>query len=429
MNAISQKRLSASVSCALALCCALLICWFGPGLVRADQLTPAPEIISAQATAIPVTVKTGANLRAGPGTNYPRIGSAKTGQVIEIVARDPSGDWYQLAGGAWIFGNLIENAPDVPVAENIPTPPAATPNPSPDTPTAAVKSGVQQVVVKVVTNANLRAGPGTNYPKVGSARAGQSLTIVARNPVGDWYQTATGAWIFGELLNSAPAVPAAASIPTSPQATASPSVAAQGSSTDANGTGVRSVRQGAVAASIRRMLNGDTLLEFVFSTPLAIIPALAMLALCLLVLRLALRRFESGSSRGYGRGYGKSYDSHGYESSPTDSFSSSGDRSDSGLSWSERQYEGYDQYEKDRREQREREQREWDERAWEAREAERQERYEQEADIAQEREQAKWDAWHEQEQARWEAYDEREQAKWEAYDENQRQKYYGDDDE
>lgn len=233
MNAIGQKRMSAGASCALAFSCALLICWLSPGTTRADQLTPAPEIISARATAIPVTVKTGANLRAGPGTNYPRIGSAKAGQVIEIIARNPAGDWYQLANGAWIFGNLVENAPDVPVATNIPAPPAATPETGPAAPTATVPNSVEQIMVKVVANANLRAGPGTNYPKVGSARAGQSLAIVARNPTGDWYQTATGEWIFGELLESTAPLPIAPDIPTPPPvATSTPAVTTSASAVE-----------------------------------------------------------------------------------------------------------------------------------------------------------------------------------------------------
>lgn len=218
MNAIDQKQVLASASCAFALSCALFIYSLGPGLVRADEPTSTPTIISAAATVTPATVRTGANLRAGPGTNYPRVGSARAGQAIEIVARNPAGDWYQLASGVWIFGNLVENAPDVPVAPNIPTPPATTPETGSDAPTATIPNSAEQVTVKVVTNANLRAGPGTNYPKVGSARAGQSLAIVARNPAGDWYQTITGAWIFGELLESVAPLPIAPNIPTPPPA-------------------------------------------------------------------------------------------------------------------------------------------------------------------------------------------------------------------
>ena len=61
-----------------------------------------------------------ANLRAGPGTAYPRVGGVTAGEALQIVARDASGSWYQLVGGAWIAGELVSNAPDVPVAKGIP---------------------------------------------------------------------------------------------------------------------------------------------------------------------------------------------------------------------------------------------------------------------------------------------------------------------
>ncbi len=68
-------------------------------------------------------VKTAANLRSGPGTNYNIVGTAAVSQTLEIVARNAAGDWYQLRGGAWIFGDLITSAPVVPVATVIPPPP------------------------------------------------------------------------------------------------------------------------------------------------------------------------------------------------------------------------------------------------------------------------------------------------------------------
>ena len=174
--------------------------------------TPVTQSPSARSSA---SVKVNANLRSGPGTNYPRIGSVKAGQTIEIVARNHTGDWYQLASGAWIFGNLVDGAPDVPEAMNIPAPPTAAPNPASVAPATSPPStkaadDPPQVVVKVKTNANLRTGPGTNYPSVGVAKSGQTLTIIGRNSTGTWYQTANGTWIFGNLLNSMPRVPVAA---------------------------------------------------------------------------------------------------------------------------------------------------------------------------------------------------------------------------
>ena len=261
MNDIGHRQLPARAYCVLILFCALLIYLFGAGagIARADEPTPVPTSSTGAATVTATIVKTGANLRAGPGTNYPRIGGAKAGQVIEIVARNPAGDWYQLANGAWIFGSLVANAPVVPVAKNIVTSPAATPSAIPSTPTTAATNSPQQVIVKVRSNANLRAGPGTDQPKVGAAKAGQSLTIIAQDPTGDWYLTAAGAWIFGELLDSAPTVSVAADIPVSPAVTAASLGASKVPAVADSGTGARNARQGTVAALSRGLPNTNSL--------------------------------------------------------------------------------------------------------------------------------------------------------------------------
>jgi hypothetical protein len=61
--------------------------------------------------------------------------------------------------------------------------------------------------------ANLRSGPGTDFPIVGSVAAGQSLTITGRNPAGDWYQLADGNWIAAFLVTGAPADVAVVDVP------------------------------------------------------------------------------------------------------------------------------------------------------------------------------------------------------------------------
>lgn len=50
-------------------------------------------------------------------------------------------------------------------------------------------------------NANLRSGPGTTYAIVGTARQGQSVTIMDTNEAGDWYQLTDGQWIAAFLVN------------------------------------------------------------------------------------------------------------------------------------------------------------------------------------------------------------------------------------
>ncbi|WP_297633547.1 SH3 domain-containing protein [Caldilinea sp.] len=56
----------------------------------------------------------------------------------------------------------------------------------------------------VVNNANLRAGPGTNYPIVGGMSAHQTVTVIGRNSTGDWLQLDDGAWIAAFLVSNAP---------------------------------------------------------------------------------------------------------------------------------------------------------------------------------------------------------------------------------
>jgi endonuclease YncB( thermonuclease family) len=69
------------------------------------------------------TATRGANLRSGPGTNYAMIGQVKAGDVLNIVARNAAGDWYELANGAWIAAFLVANAPTgVPVTTILPSP-------------------------------------------------------------------------------------------------------------------------------------------------------------------------------------------------------------------------------------------------------------------------------------------------------------------
>ena len=57
------------------------------------------------------TANRGANLRKGPGTNFPIVGGAARGQVLEVVGRNAAGDWLRLANGSWIAAFLVNGAP------------------------------------------------------------------------------------------------------------------------------------------------------------------------------------------------------------------------------------------------------------------------------------------------------------------------------
>lgn len=104
-----------------------------------------------------------------------------------------------------------------------------------------------------IEEANLRAGPGTEYERVSSAAPGQVVALVGRNAAGDWYQLATGAWIAAFLVEGAPAglpvveggVAAAALASTAAAITPGPPPA--------------TVPPGAVAARLNRVVDGDTI--------------------------------------------------------------------------------------------------------------------------------------------------------------------------
>jgi hypothetical protein len=50
------------------------------------------------------------NVRTGPGTDYPQVGTLTNGQQVEIVGRNENGSWWAIpygSGTAWVFSNLV----------------------------------------------------------------------------------------------------------------------------------------------------------------------------------------------------------------------------------------------------------------------------------------------------------------------------------
>jgi len=92
--------------------------------------------------------------------------------------------------------------------------PAASPTPTPPSFATATANG----------DTNLRQGPGTNYPRVGLLKKGESLKIIGKNKDGSWWQLegkdGKPAWIIGSRVTAkgpVEAVPVAKDIPKPPK--------------------------------------------------------------------------------------------------------------------------------------------------------------------------------------------------------------------
>jgi len=102
-----------------------------PTPVPPTPVPPTPTPVPAQ-----VALSQNVNVRSGPGTTYPLVGSGNQGQTFRITGKNPAGDWWQIdfnGQTGWVIGQLVTvtGGESVQVAQNIPPAPAAPPPPPP----------------------------------------------------------------------------------------------------------------------------------------------------------------------------------------------------------------------------------------------------------------------------------------------------------
>ncbi len=119
--------------------------------------------------------------------------------VTEESAADPG--LPILVATATPVAPAIESTPSVtqPVTATIPT--TATIS---ITATATPAAPVAAESPSTTVDANLREGPGTTFAVIGGTVTGQTLTIVARNADGSWFQLDNGGWLAAFLVANAP---------------------------------------------------------------------------------------------------------------------------------------------------------------------------------------------------------------------------------
>jgi hypothetical protein len=113
-----------------------------PAIPPTPEATATPEATEVPPSPTPepapsFTANENVNIRSGPGTSYPRLGSLEAGDVYEIVGKNAAGDWLEFVydgDAAWVTVDMVTtsgNMDAVEVAQNIAPPPAPTSAPRP----------------------------------------------------------------------------------------------------------------------------------------------------------------------------------------------------------------------------------------------------------------------------------------------------------
>ncbi len=131
-----------------------------------------------------------ANVRQGPSTEHPITGLLDQGAIVQLVAQNEEGDWYQLDTGDWLAAFLVARIGQVSL--HVVQQPAAQ-----DELVAQNDAATVEVI-----EAYVRSGPGTMYDIVDSLSQGAIAEISGVSDDGEWYQLADDRWIYAELVNA-----------------------------------------------------------------------------------------------------------------------------------------------------------------------------------------------------------------------------------
>lgn len=161
-----------------------------------------------------VTVNGEMNVRQGPGTTYEIVGAATLGQEFPVTGKNADGDWWQIdfnGQAGWLFAPFVTAAN----TENVPVAGGGE---------MAAPEGAQATVD---SDLNVRAGPGTEYGRIGGANAGEQFQITGKDETGEWFRLdfdGQNGWVFALYVTatSAADVPVVAAEPAAPAAPAAP---------------------------------------------------------------------------------------------------------------------------------------------------------------------------------------------------------------
>ena len=94
---------------------------------RTPRPNPTPKPI--------VTINRQMNVRRGPGTNYPVMGTAAPGQEYIIIGRNSNGDWWRINYNGrigWVYAPLVKTSTNAASVRRVPSPSLPTPTSTPE---------------------------------------------------------------------------------------------------------------------------------------------------------------------------------------------------------------------------------------------------------------------------------------------------------
>lgn len=139
--------------------------------------TPLPPPPTPTVAPVPGTTSTQLNVRAEPSTTGAVLGILAPNSPLQIVGRDPGGNWWQIVyeagadGKGWVTAQYVTTTggPEVPVIGGQP------------------ESGDSAAVIQQL---NIRSGPGTSFNSIGILNANDVVSLTGRNRDGSWLQIA-----------------------------------------------------------------------------------------------------------------------------------------------------------------------------------------------------------------------------------------------
>ncbi len=120
------------------------------------------------------------NLRSGPSLGYDIMLEVPQGQLLSVLGRNPTGDWYHVrlpAGvSGWMFGELLQRQHGEISAVYSQTPP-------PQIILAQETTISQGLTLSAVV---MRVQPFASEPAILAVQAGQQVTLLAKSPYNAW---------------------------------------------------------------------------------------------------------------------------------------------------------------------------------------------------------------------------------------------------